>query len=184
MLRNNTHFPPGRTFGLLRVLRRLPAGGRNTVYECRCKCGNLRNVTRANLSNGQKSCGCIQKARGSSHFHFKGHGEISLRYWNNLRRHAGKRNRTFKLTIEEAWNLFLAQDRKCKLSGLPIAFRSNTDDATASLDRIDSKRGYVKGNVQWLHKDVNRMKLDHTQEKFISLCELIFKQFTSRSTRA
>jgi hypothetical protein len=41
---------------------------------------------------------------------------------------------------------------------------------TASLDRIDSSKGYIIGNVQWAHKMVNRMKNDMPQEEFIEFC--------------
>jgi hypothetical protein len=44
---------------------------------------------------------------------------------------------------------------------------------TASVDRIDSSKDYVEGNVQWLHKDINRMKWDLDTDKFIELCKLV-----------
>ena len=44
---------------------------------------------------------------------------------------------------------------------------------TASIDRIDSKSGYIEGNIQWVHKFINSMKLDHTQEEFIKLCKAV-----------
>jgi uncharacterized protein YeeX (DUF496 family) len=48
-------------------------------------------------------------------------------------------------------------------------------NAKRSLDRIDSKIGYVKGNVQWIHKHINNMKQDYDNDYFISMCELISK---------
>ena len=47
---------------------------------------------------------------------------------------------------------------------------------TASLDRIDSNKGYVEGNVQWVHVDVNYMKLDYDQDYYINICRLIAKR--------
>jgi archaellum component FlaC len=44
--------------------------------------------------------------------------------------------------------------------------------ATASLDRVDSAKGYIKGNVQWVHKDINMMKQQYSQEYFIQMCRL------------
>lgn len=43
----------------------------------------------------------------------------------------------------------------------------------ASLDRIDSSQGYIKGNVQWVHKDINKMKFDLSQDRFLELCNII-----------
>jgi len=44
---------------------------------------------------------------------------------------------------------------------------------TASVDRIDSSIGYVMGNIQWVHKDINKMKSDFSQELFIAWCGLV-----------
>ena len=83
------------------------------------------------------------------------------------------------ITIQQAWELFLAQGRKCALSGEPIAFpRINAEKGTASLDRIDSNLGYVLGNVQWVHKDVNIMKNKFDQDYFIGLCVKIASKGT------
>jgi hypothetical protein len=72
------------------------------------------------------------------------------------------------------WELFLKQDRKCALSGLPIEFGTKGRElGTASLDRIDSTKGYTPENVQWLHKDINQMKMDLTEQKFIDLCKKV-----------
>lgn len=38
-----------------------------------------------------------------------------------------------------------------------------------------SKPDYANDNVQWVHKDVNYMKMDLTQEEFIKYCKLIAK---------
>ena len=44
-----------------------------------------------------------------------------------------------------------------------------------SLDRIDSSKGYTKDNVQWLHKDVNNLKMDFDQKEFLEWCKKIVK---------
>jgi hypothetical protein len=41
---------------------------------------------------------------------------------------------------------------------------------TASLDRIDSSRGYIEGNVQWVHKMANMCKQHYSQKRFIDMC--------------
>jgi hypothetical protein len=50
-----------------------------------------------------------------------------------------------------------------------------TGDFSASLDRIDSSKGYVKGNVQWTHKTVNIMKQAMSDEELIDWCKVIVK---------
>ena len=44
---------------------------------------------------------------------------------------------------------------------------------TASLDRIDSSKGYVEGNVQWVHKMINMSKQQYSQEEFIDMCKAV-----------
>ena len=55
------------------------------------------------------------------------------------------------------------------MSGLELRFQTTRKDydATASLDRIDSSKGYIKGNVQWVHKNINYMKQEMTNEEFL-----------------
>jgi hypothetical protein len=46
-------------------------------------------------------------------------------------------------------------------------------DGTASLDRIDNSKGYIVGNVWWVHKDINTMKMDFPLEQFRSYCKRV-----------
>jgi hypothetical protein len=40
-------------------------------------------------------------------------------------------------------------------------------------DRIDSSKGYVVGNIQWVHKHINKMKNKYPQDHFIEMCRLV-----------
>lgn len=102
---------------------------------------------------------------------WSGHGEISGSFFGNIRRRANKNNIFFDITIEYAWGLYLEQNRKCKISGVDIEFLNQ--DTRASLDRIDSSIGYVEGNVQWVHKQVNFMKQTMSDQELINWCKLI-----------
>jgi hypothetical protein len=107
------------------------------------------------------------------------HIEISQYYWNQLNQSAAKRDLDFKITVEYVWRIFQRQKGRCALSGLRIKqitsrSRLHTDNS-ASLDRIDPKKGYVPGNVQWVHKDINKMKQDFDEEHFVHLCSLVGK---------
>ena len=113
---------------------------------------------------------------------FIGCGELSGNYIAYFRRNAKKRNIECPLldaekeNFEYLWSLYLAQNKKCALSGIDLHLPLRRGDlSTASIDRIDSSKGYVKGNVQFLHKCVNAMKWAFEQEKFIILCHLITK---------
>ncbi len=120
----------------------------------------------------------IEEISGSNSKLWLGFGEISGAHFYNIKKGAIKRNLDFNLTIECIWNLFLKQDKKCALSGVDIGFSKKTIDkheTTASLDRIDSSKGYIIENIQWIHKEVNRMKMDMDETRFIRWCDMIAK---------
>ena len=78
--------------------------------------------------------------------------------------------------IEYAWELYQKQQGKCALSKIPIVFglaNHRTSCTTASLDRIDSTIGYIKDNVQWVHKSINIMKCDLSSDIFIGFCHSV-----------
>lgn len=144
------------------------------TWLCQCTCGNTSIVAAVRLKNGKtKSCGCRRKYAKSI---YKGYEQISGTYWKRVQADAASRNLLFDIKIEDAWKMFLDQNRKCKLSGLDINFArnyTNTKIQTASFDRIDSSKGYTLDNVQWLHKDINKIKFNLNQEYFIKLCKLV-----------
>lgn len=165
----------GKRFGKLVVIENLGTkSNKHRLWLCKCDCGNTKNVYHTHLVRGlTKTCGCGY--RGSDNFLWKGCGEISGGRWDTIkrkRRHS--ESRLFEISIKEAWNLFLEQERKCALSGIELEFgKTNKDKFTASLDRIDSSKGYTLDNVQWVHKDINRMKNVFSQEYFIETCKAI-----------
>lgn len=107
---------------------------------------------------------------------FRGYEEISATYFNRVIEAAKERGLDFNVTIEWVWNLYLKQERKCALSGLDIVFYTSSrkrSEQTASLDRIDSSKGYIEGNLQWVHKHINLMKGQAPQGDFIRYCKAI-----------
>lgn len=150
-------------------------GRDRSLIECQCDCGNTVSI-RANLlrQNQTNNCGCAPRGAWS------GVGELSTTFFNRQARRASQKGHTFEVTPEYLWGLFLRQNRCCALSGLPLGFNLRTAGRnTASLDRIDSSGGYTEGNVQWVHKDINRMKLDHSVEHFVDLCRKVVQQADS-----
>lgn len=145
-------------------------------YRCQCDCGREKVLEGSRVSRGIiKSCGCLRLRTGKHSPRFKGYEEILGEFWCHIQRNAKKRKIIFDITIQQAWRLFLQQNRVCALSGLPISFQKSIHATlgTASLDRIDSTRGYTLDNIQWVHKDINWMKQDYSQEEFLNYCRLV-----------
>jgi hypothetical protein len=113
--------------------------------------------------------------------YWEGVGEISKDCFSGIVRSAKKRSLDFDLTMEFLWDLFLKQERLCALTKVPLIFcrnRRKFPPPTASLDRIDSNLGYVKENVQWIHKTIQQMKWDYPQNEYINWCKLVSNNAT------
>ena len=171
----------GQIFTYWTILSREENLKGRSMWLCKCKCGEEKIVIGSNLTNeSSKSCGCLQKETKNSQW--TGVGEISGGYWyEHVIRSAngskGRKEKECNITKEYMWDLFLLQNRKCALSGIELSFPNHGKDSsyTASIDRIDSSLGYIEGNVQWVHKDINIMKNKFDQAHFINLCNLISK---------
>ena len=164
----------GQQFGNLRVLREEGVRNRQLTWLCKCDCGNEVIVRGSQLrGNRTKSCGCLRKNRCN----WTGEGEISGSYWFSIKSHAKQRDRDLDIDLKYIWRLFLRQQRRCALTGVELSFvsdyRNNKREQTASLDRIDSDKGYVRGNVQWVHKDINKLKQSFSEKRLIELCQMI-----------
>jgi hypothetical protein len=44
---------------------------------------------------------------------------------------------------------------------------------TSSLDRKDSSIGYTKDNIRWVLKDINMMKQQFSEDRFLELCHQV-----------
>lgn len=162
-------------YGVIELLEAVDNNGKHKIWKCKCHaCGRIYNRIVSSLKKNIKSCGCQYIRQNHYSPNWKGVGEISSVFITHYKTNAKRRKITFNITPEYMWELFIKQERKCILSGMSITFgRIGRDECSASLDRKDSKIGYEVGNVQWVHKHVNMMKLNHDQEYFINLCSKI-----------
>jgi hypothetical protein len=85
-----------------------------------------------------------------------------------------------KCTVTEEYltKLWNVQGGKCAITGhimSRLAGHGNSSvlETNASIDRIDSNKGYVPGNVQWVCWRVNRMKGAMDYESFVQWCETV-----------
>lgn len=177
--KNNPYFKDltGQRFGKLLVIAPdKTIKKRGTHFLCNCDCGNSKIVSRRCLKHRNViSCGCSHHAiRGDSPL-WTGYEEISGRLWTKIQREARVRNFSVSITIQYIWNLFIKQDRKCALTGKKLKFdtHARSKDGNASLDRIDSSKGYIEGNVQWVDKKINMLKCDFSENDFFDMCKQV-----------
>lgn len=177
-----------KKFGKLTAIRSIRSDkNQHMIWLFRCDCGVEKEIPLAYVSTkkGIRSCGC---SKNKPSVRWSGHGDISGTYWSYIKRNSkkntSKRNRDidFKISIEDVWNLFLQQKRKCALTGVDLKFvrqyahKKDGEEQTASLDRIDSSKGYTLDNVQWVHKVVNKMKMNLDEKDFYTWCKLVYEK--------
>lgn len=171
----------GQKFNMLTVIERASSSRQgSSTWKCMCDCGKEITASSDHLTrkkNPIMGCGCQRFKRGNGKPQWNGYEGISGGWWFN---HVTKeRTQTSRpkvpvtITKEYAWDLFISQDKKCSLSGVDIVIAGESKYNTASIDRIDSSKGYEEGNIQWVHKHVNFMKRTYSQEYFIEMCKKI-----------
>jgi hypothetical protein len=168
----------GQIVGKLTIISFSHKVGNDIFWNCKCICGVECKISSKSFNSGTKSCGCMK-----FELSYKGVGDLSSTYFSMIKKSAIKRNLSFCVTKEFLWDLFLSQNKKCKLSNILLVMTksyANNTIQTASLDRIDSSVGYVEGNVQWVHKDINFMKQNKSDEEFIKFCILVADNSRSR----
>jgi len=159
----------GKRFGKLVVVgwhNKINKSGRSyVIYDCDCDCGNKHSVRNEILLNGE--CSCCSNCRNSSKKTFN---NISIdRYFKNIKYRCKKKQLDFDIDIDFILSLLEKQSYKCKYSNQIISL----NDGTASLDRIDNTKGYIKTNIQWVHRTINYMKNEMSDNEFINACLLV-----------
>lgn len=147
--------------------------GGTKLWKCRCDCGSELTTTASWLKRGVvETCGCEVKPSviPTKKEKLRGAGEITPARWTSIVMGARVRHLSVEVDAQHVWELFLKQNRKCAFSGESLSFDSPT---TASLDRKDSSKGYTKGNLQWVHKRLNLMKMALPDLEFIKWCKAV-----------
>jgi len=172
--------------------------GKTSHYRAYWKCSVCAHEWQTAIANRAYGSNCPNchklKMRGNKNPLWSGHGEISGRMWHNIklestearrsRRYKSHKALPFEITIEYAWELFLKQDRRCSISGELLTMWGKINGkytGTASLDRIDSSKGYIEGNVQWVDKKLQHIKRNMKDEDFIAICKKIAAYQTEKS---
>lgn len=164
----------GKRNGKLLALKWLRSENYRNIWLCKCDCGKYTEVARTNFNFRVMACkrckGLFSMRSGP------GFEEIPEFMLISIKKGAVVRNLEYTITNDYIWKIFLQQNRKCALSGRDIKFGGDSGETTASLDRIDNTKGYIDGNVQWLHKHINMIKNRWPQDYFIDICADIYQK--------
>lgn len=139
------------------------------MLKCECiKCGNINTQPKAAIMKSKGSCVKCINLRSCPH------GNVTESYLAKVRQRAKAKKWEYSVSTKYLSELFNKQNGKCVYTGRELKFGTATNfrngHQTASLDRIDSSKGYVEGNVQWVHKRIQPMKLTMSHDEFISTC--------------
>lgn len=94
--------------------------------------------------------------------------------FKTLYRSAKKRGKEFDLDLPYLKELWESQNGKCVITGVDLNLSScGNKNYQASLDRIDSNKGYIKGNVRYTSVSINWLKSnfdDNHLYEFMDIC--------------
>lgn len=85
-------------------------------------------------------------------------------------------------------NMMEKQNGKCALTGIDLKLSKTTfehvreNKTTVSVDRIDNSRGYTEDNIRLVHKNINLMRQDNSDEDFIYWCNLVARKFPKNNS--
>lgn len=146
------------------------------VFEKKCACCNkIILVTKLDLLSEKKQY-CSLECKATTH------KTDYYCYLRDIPKRAEKKKLEFDLTEEFIKDLLeVKQNNKCAITGCPIKVKSKNKESflyeTASLDRIDSSKGYTKDNVNWVMLGINYMKIDCSVEELIKTLDLIKEHY-------
>lgn len=102
----------------------------------------------------------------------------------NVRARAKARGQEFDLTIEFLRDLRNLQNNVCPYCGFelnwevaPVGKQRMCPPDRASLDRIDSAKGYTQDNVQLVTDFCNRIKTWYPHRDIVGFCRAVSERF-------
>lgn len=125
-----------------------------TINDLFCSRSCVIIFNNAHLSDEQRRMKSIQKSKSNKGNTYAKKGNFTY-YLNKAK------SRDPNMNIDDAYleQLWINQSDKCSLSNIKIHLKNGKHKLnTASLDRIDSSKGYIKGNVQFVAYAINLAK--------------------------
>jgi hypothetical protein len=96
----------------------------------------------------------------------------------NIKRNSKKRNHTYDVDIEYLEMIWKEQDGICPFTKEKLQLKTHSDDRfstpySASIDRIDNSKGYIKGNIRFVALMFNYARNKFSDEQVIDFCKQV-----------
>ena len=171
------------------IIEKYKSGIGATTLAKQYNCGSKKILKILNIwaidtsKSVSKHNNCLE--RGKNNPNWKGYQDIPSGFFRRAKDGAKRRNIEFSIIIEQIWEIYIKQNRKCIFSDEDLKFDSFADayDGNISLDRKDSSKGYTKENCQLVTKRINIAKSDMTNDELIELCLKVAKNYERKQQR-
>lgn len=143
----------------------------------------------SNIKKGIGSfCGnsCAAKSKIGSNYKRTKRGRYEVDEYSPFRMmlgsakgHAKTKNRDFNITLKYLKELWITQNGICPYTGWKMILRPTKNEQIilsperASLDRIDSSKGYIEGNVQFVSWMAQLAKNKYSSEELYKFCKAV-----------
>ena len=91
----------------------------------------------------------------------------AINRWLSMKAKCNKQKMEFNLSVADIRKLIIK--KKCQYTGRKIAYA--VQNGHFSIDRVDSSKGYIKGNVVACHGYVNKLKQNLTKQEIQSIVD-------------
>lgn len=184
----------GKTIGYLTILEIFPKG----KTKCQCTCGVTRLFNWGDIRRGKtKGCGCrrntseLRALAKERAIQFQKEGILNRGYvkkdskcpFKYILRMLNRPNRKpCNLEIEDLKKVWEESGGVCAYTKIKLILPIGSANPNpvisykmASIDRIDSSKGYIKGNIQYVSRNINYAKGILSHQEMLDFVDLIKK---------
>lgn len=157
----------GKTFGHLKVLKfHRYSSYSHKYWVCQCICGKQIYARQDHLKRGERlSCGCKTERHPNRKKRERNpERRKAIRTFNNYKSRSKKLKISFSLTKEQFVSVI---EQPC--------FYCGESELVHTIDRVDSKRGYVEDNVVPACLMCNVAKNKYSQDVFLAWVRKIYE---------
>ena len=137
----------------------------NRKSYCSRKCSGI--------GNGEKTKNNLKHYLGDSKLLKSDNRKDSYSPYRYFLRAAKRRYKEVNIGLQDLKDIWEQQSGRCPLTGKQLSLKHNNSPYQASLDRIDSNKGYVKGNIRYIALIANYCKNSFTDEDVKEFCNSV-----------